>query len=277
MLFLIPFLVSFSSAPALQTPPAQNAPAKPASGKPAQSKPVFGKPSGKAAQGKPPAVPLAQRGAVPPSVPPLIPPSASPSAAPPPVFGPPLPPPPTQPRRIALVGGLNAAMQAAAAHLDVDAAAFIGTLPALWRGTAYTPFAPFMGTTLTAPPDAEAALNRLRKASGAALARINPLAASGVVTRNSDGTPIVLWERADAALKQAAERGQSVIFDIQADAGGTGTNANTLIGAALRRYRADPPAPIARWELACDASQAPDRYPVLRAWLAPLHPMPPLG
>ena len=153
-------------------------------------------------------------------------------------------------------------MQAAAAHVDIDAVAFVGTLPSFWRGTAYMPFSPFTGAAGTVPNDMNAPLNRLRKASDATLARINPLAASGVVTRSADGLPIVLWDRVNAALKQAAEKGQEVIFDIQADTSGAGTNANTLIGATLRRYHADPPAPIVRWELACDASHASERYPV---------------
>ena len=188
-----------------------------------------------------------------------------------------MPLPPTQPRRAALVGGLNAALQASAVRVDVDAAAFVGTLPALWRGTAYAPFAPASGNGSTALASPDAPLDRLRKAGGATLARINPLAASGVVTRSVDGMPIVLWERADAALAQAAERGQSVIFDIQADAGGTGANANALIGAILRRYRANPPAPIVRWELACDASQAPTRYPAFARLARSLAPGAALG
>ena len=152
-------------------------------------------------------------------------------------------------------------MQAAAVRVDVDAAAFVGTLPALWRGTAYTASAPVTESGGVVSTGLDAPLARLRKASGATLARINPLAAPGVVTRNADGMPLVLWERVDAALKQASERGQDVIFDIQADTGGTEANANALIGATLRRYRANPPAPIVRWELACDAAQASARYP----------------
>jgi hypothetical protein len=273
MLCSVSCFVSFPFAHAFQTPPARTAPARPASGNAVQNKTVSGKPPGKAAQGKPPANPPSHSGAATSSV---LPP-ASPPAPPPTVFGPPLPLPPTHPRRAALVGGLNAALQATAARVDVDAAAFIGTLPALWRGTVYRPFAPVTGTAGTSPITLDAPLNQLRKSSGATLARINPLAAPGVVTRSTDDLPIVLWDRVDAALKQAAEKGQDVIFDIQADAGGTETNANTLIGATLRRYRADPPAPIVRWELACDASQAPGRYPVFARLARALAPDAALG
>ena len=199
-------------------------------------------------------------------------------------FGPPLPPIPTQPRRAALVGGLTPILQAQIAHVDIDATTFIGTLPTLWRGTVYrTPVQEVAQQASQASPDTDALTVRnknmagLLKSSGSTLARINPFAAPGVVTMDPDGTPIVRWESVDFLLKQTVERGEDVVFSLHSATAWPSAAANTLIGATLRRYALSQTTPIARWELACVADNAPTRYAAFARLARVLVPGIPIG
>ena len=190
-------------------------------------------------------------------------------------------PTPLPPLRLKLVGPLPAAAQQQAAHVDVEAGALGSSLPAFWRGNARTPaFGLANGAATIPPPPALSELSPpalIRKAAGATLTRLHPFATPGTLTLHPDGTPIVRWESVDAALREAGQAGEQVIFDIQCPAGLSPEGWRALSEATLRHYRENPPAPIARWEAALTAKQAATRYEPFARLARSLYPDTPVG
>lgn len=189
-----------------------------------------------------------------------------------------LPPSPPPPLRIGLVGPLPVAMQQAA-HVDVEANAPGNSLPAFWRGNARTP-AFRLAKDAAAPPPALsdlAATASLRKSAGATLTRLHPFATPGTLTLHPDGTPIVRWESVDAALRQAGQAGEDVILDVQCPAALSPEGWRALAEGVLRRYRENPPAPIARWEAALSATEAITRYEPFARLARSLYSTTPVG
>ena len=92
-----------------------------------------------------------------------------------------------------------------------------------------------------------------------------------------DGTPIVRWEGIDAALRQAGEAGEEVIFDVQCPVALSPEGWRALSEAVLRRYHDNPPAPVARWEAALTSSQTLTRYEAFARLARSLYPDTPVG
>ena len=168
-------------------------------------------------------------------------------------------------------------MQQQAAHVDIEAGALGASLPAFWRGNARTP--PFWLETNAAAPGSlqNTRFHALRKASGATLTRLHPFATPGTLILHPDGTPIVRWESIDAALKQASEAGEDVIFDVQCPSTLSPEGWRAVAEATLRHYHDNPPAPIVRWEAALTPTEAVARYEPFARLARSLYPDTPIG
>lgn len=197
---------------------------------------------------------------------------------------------PTQPLRLNLVGGLSPASRKRLTQIDIDNMDTSESIPLFWRGEQTTATlldsvsalqkfeqrseqkpdeapAPDRATGAKEAVVARAPLDRLSQRAGATLVRISPFILPGVVALDDNKNLVIAWDRVDACLERALQRGQEIIFTVQVPSSLSSDYTSSLVSEATQRYQEGSPArqklvsAIIRWELACRAEEAADRYP----------------
>ncbi|HZO89573.1 MAG TPA: sugar-binding protein [Chthonomonadaceae bacterium] len=150
--------------------------------------------------------------------------------------------------RIALVAGWPEEANAAV-HLDIYSGGVTGALPRIGRGLAPE-------TSSKSHLSAQEDLALRLKSSGAALVRVAPFRAPDTLTAAPDGTPVVRWAAADAALLAVAQAGGESILELTPPRSLSPSAWSAFVTQAVRRYGTEAKYRVARWEFGGAAADA---------------------